>query len=162
MEFLFQNTIHLLKSNYFHLHFLISINTYCVFWCCKLFSIFLLYKLEIDKESLTLPYELSLTNFKMDKDPGTNNPASYESFVQLFSKDGATDHHIYMNNPLKFDGLTFYQASYFEVGPEQYGSVLSVNLDPGRPVKYFGSLLLVLGSMWHFLIRRKNYLDFQH
>ena len=43
----------------------------------------------------------------MDKDPGTNNPASYESFVQLFSRDGATDHHIYMNNPLKFDGTYF-------------------------------------------------------
>ena len=113
-------------------------------------------KIELQKDSLQLPYELSLTKFKMDKDPGTNSPASYESFVQLFSTEGPKDFHIYMNNPLKYDGLTFYQASYFEVGPSQYGSVLSVNYDPGRPIKYLGSLLLVLGAIWHFYLRRKK------
>ena len=65
------------------------------------------YKLELEKKSIRLPYELSLTKFKMDTDPGTNNPASYESFVQLFTDQGPQDHHIFMNNPLKFDGLTF-------------------------------------------------------
>ena len=61
-----------------------------------------------------------------------------------------------MNNPLKYDGLTFYQASYFEAAKDTYGSVLSVNLDPGRPIKYLGSLLLVLGAIWHFYLRRKK------
>ncbi len=114
------------------------------------------YKFELEKKSIRLPYELSLTKFKMDTDPGTNNPASYESFVQLFTDKGPQDHHIYMNNPLKFDGLTFYQASYFQVNQDTYGSVLSVNIDPGRPIKYLGSLLLVLGSIWHFVLRRKK------
>ena len=114
------------------------------------------YQIELNKKSIRLPYELSLTKFKMDTDPGTNNPASYESFVQLFTKEGPQDHHIFMNNPLKYDGLTFYQASYFQVNQDTYGSVLSVNLDPGRPVKYLGSLLLVLGSIWHFALRRKK------
>ena len=113
-------------------------------------------KLELEKKTLTLPYELSLTKFKMDTDPGTNSPASYESFVQLFSKKGPEDFHIYMNNPLKYDDLTFYQASYFDIGQGQYGSVLSVNYDPGRPIKYLGSLMLVLGSFWHFYLRRKK------
>ena len=114
------------------------------------------YKFELEKKSIRLPYELSLTRFKMDKDPGTNNPASYESFIQLFTSKGPQDHHIYMNNPLKYDGLTFYQASYFEVAQDTYGSVLSVNIDPGRPIKYLGSLLLVFGSIWHFALRRKK------
>ena len=60
-----------------------------------------------------------------------------------------------MNNPLKYDGFTFYQASYFKVG-EQHGSVLSANIDPGRPFKYLGSILLVLGSLWHYYLRRKK------
>ena len=113
-------------------------------------------KLELEKKSLTLPYELSLTKFKMDTDPGSNSPASYESFVQLFSRKGPEDFHIFMNNPLKYHDLTFYQASYFEVGQGQYGSVLSVNYDPGRPIKYLGSLMLVIGSFWHFYLRRKK------
>tara|TARA_B100000925_G_scaffold283286_1_gene257034 strand:+ start:49 stop:1665 length:1617 start_codon:yes stop_codon:yes gene_type:complete len=113
-------------------------------------------KLELEKKSLRLPYEVSLTRFKMDTDPGTNSPASYESFIQLFTKEGPSDHHLFMNNPLKYEGLTFYQASYFDTGQGQYGSVLSVNYDPGRPIKYLGSLLLTLGSFWHFYLRRKK------
>jgi hypothetical protein len=113
----------------------------------------------LGKKLLKLPYQISLNRFKMDKDPGTNNPASYESFVQLLDgrKEGkASEHHVYMNNPLQYDGMTFYQASYFPFGQEDFGSIFSVNFDPGRPLKYLGAILLVLGSIWHYVIRRKN------
>ena len=114
-------------------------------------------RVSLDKQKLMLPFEFILTNFKMDTDPGTNNPASYESFVQLFSgKEGSTNHHIYMNNPLKHAGFTFYQASYFKTDNSGYGSVLSANFDPGRIIKYLGSLILVLGTTWHYLIRRRK------
>lgn len=116
-------------------------------------------RFRIAQKELLLPYQIHLDRFKMDKNPGTNNPASYESFVTLL--DGRTsapgqEHHVFMNNPLKYDGFTFYQSSYFPIGQDEYGSVFSVNFDPGRPIKYFGSLLLVLGSIWHYLIRRKK------
>jgi len=118
-------------------------------------------KVSLQKQKLDLPFEFLLTNFKMDTDPGTNNPASYESFIQLFSgKEGSQNHHIYMNNPLKHAGFTFYQASYFKTENSGHGSVLSANFDPGRPIKYFGSLILVLGTMWHYLIRRKKKASF--
>ncbi len=111
---------------------------------------------EIAKKSLLLPYELVLDQFKMDTDPGTTNPASFESFVTLFKGNaGSTKHHIFMNNPLKHENFTFYQASYFQTNEGPYGSVLSVNFDPGRFWKYLGSLLLVLGSVWHFVLRKK-------
>ncbi len=114
-------------------------------------------KVSLQKQKLELPFEFLLTNFKMDTDPGTNNPASYESFVQLFSgNEGSKNHHIFMNNPLKHAGFTFYQASYFKTENSGYGSVLSANYDPGRPIKYLGSLILILGTMWHYLIRRKK------
>jgi hypothetical protein len=113
----------------------------------------------IIKSEKRLPYQFTLEKFKMDKNPGTNDPASYESFVSLL--DGrqniaSNTHHIYMNNPLKYDEFTFYQSSYFQLGPDLYGSALSVNYDPGRALKYFGSFLIVFGSIWHFYIRRKK------
>jgi len=111
---------------------------------------------EIIKKSINLPFEFNLTRFQMNKDPGTNNPASYESFVRLFTKDGPENHHIYMNNPLKHRGFTFYQASYFPVDDTNFGSVLSANVDQGRPIKYLGSLLLVLGAIWHFHLNKRN------
>jgi hypothetical protein len=103
-----------------------------------------------------MPFELVLTKFKMDKDPGTNNPASYESFVKLFTSNGSSEHHIFMNNPLKFSGFTFYQASYGQDDNGNYQSTLSVNVDQGRFLKYLGSLMLVFGSWWHFYINRRK------
>jgi len=109
--------------------------------------------INLGKSSFLLPFEFTLTRFKMDTNPGTMDPASYESFVRLFTSEGPSSHHIYMNNPLKHSGFTFYQASYFQDNNGGYGTVLSVNIDPGRPLKYLGSLLVVLGSIWHFVIR---------
>lgn len=111
---------------------------------------------QLARKSLTLPFEVTLDQFKMDTDPGTNNPASYESFVSLFKGNaGTSKHHVFMNNPMKHEAFTFYQASYFQTQQGPYGSVFSVNYDPGRFWKYLGSLLLVLGSLWHFVFRSK-------
>ena len=112
---------------------------------------------ELAKKTLPLPYEIILDQFKMDTDPGTQTPASFESFVTLFKgNEGSTKHHVFMNNPLKHENFTFYQASYFQTQEGPFGSILSVNFDPGRFWKYLGSLLLVLGSIWHYFLRRKH------
>jgi len=59
-----------------------------------------------------------------------------------------------MNHPLKFAGYTIYQSGFEE---DEKGapvaSVFSINKDPGRFVKSFGSLLFVLGSFVLFLRR---------
>ncbi|MDH4468064.1 MAG: cytochrome c biogenesis protein ResB [Bacteriovoracaceae bacterium] len=114
----------------------------------------ILWEATIAKEQKVLPFELRLSKFKMDNDPGTNNPASYESFVALREEENPGKHHVYMNHPLKHQQYTFYQASFFQT-EDGYGSVLSVNYDPGRFWKYLGSLLLVLGSFWHFVLRKR-------
>ncbi len=114
------------------------------------------HEFRVAQKEIKLPFEFSLNRFKMDKDPGTNSPASYESFVRLFTDKGPSIHHIYMNNPLKYSGFTFYQASYFQTRQGQYGSILSANVDPGRPFKYLGSLFLVFGSAWHYVLNRKK------
>lgn len=113
-------------------------------------------KISLTQDNFNLPFEITLNQFHMDKDPGTNNPASYESYVQVFSGDKIDLHKIYMNNPMKKENFTFYQASFFQNDDSSYGSVLSVNYDPGRIIKYLGSLLLVFGSIYHFVIRRKK------
>jgi hypothetical protein len=111
---------------------------------------------EVTKETLYLPFELAITQFKMEKDPGTTMPASYESFVKLFQGSGTSNHHIFMNNPLKVQGYTLYQASYSENQDGSYNSTLTVNVDQGRPLKYLGSLMLVLGAIWHFNLNKKK------
>ena len=53
-------------------------------------------------------------------------------------------------------GFTFYQASYSQDRQGNYISTLSVNVDPGRPFKYAGSLMLVFGSMWHYFLNYRK------
>lgn len=113
-------------------------------------------KLFLTKKSLTLPFEFVLTKFKMDKNPGTSSPASYESFVRLHETTGPSNHHVFMNNPLKTQGFTFYQASYSDIGNGEYSSTFSANVDQGRPLKYLGSLMLVLGALAHYLLNRRK------
>lgn len=106
----------------------------------------------IGNREIGLPFSMRLDRFKMDEVPGTGRPASYESFITVQDGNEQKKIHIFMNNPFKSNGYTFYQSSYFQDERGRYHSVLSVNKDPGRPIKYAGALLLVLAMIIHFLI----------
>lgn len=110
-----------------------------------------------------LPFVLRLDEFRLEMYPGKRAPKSYESHVTVFEpttttapSSGANSETravIQMNEPLKRAGFTLYQASYVPAMPRPTESILSVNRDPGRILKYGGSLLLVLGSVWLFTLR---------
>lgn len=105
---------------------------------------------------IPLRFGLSLEAFRMDKYQGTNRPATYESDVTTPDRRKIT---ISMNEPLKYDGYTFYQSSYqMNERGEPTISVLSVNKDPGRWVKYLGSMLIVLGSVILFYFKRVKWI----
>lgn len=92
-----------------------------------------------------LPFSLKLENFSKKDYPGTSTPYSYESLVRV--EGDHNEHVISMNEPLKTHGYTLYQSSYI-LNPGQIPiSVFSVNKDPGRPIKYLGSLIMCLGIL---------------
>ncbi len=103
-----------------------------------------------------LPFGVRLEKFKIDRYQGTMNPSEFSSVVSV---DGGgngeqiLNHPISMNEPLKYGGYMFYQASYVDGQPRPTTSIFSVNQDPGRWMKYSGSLLLVLGSIWLFMMK---------
>jgi hypothetical protein len=104
---------------------------------------------------VALPFGIRLDRFRIGKDPGTNQAATYESFVTVVDSAGAPldSARIAMNEPLKRGGFTFYQASFVQEDGRPATTVLSVNRDPGRAIKYFGSLLIVLSIAWYALER---------
>jgi len=83
-------------------------------------------------------------------------PASFESDVIL--KDDSTgsrrEVNISMNRPLQHRGFRVFQSGYQqpEGGPEI--SIFSVAKDPGIPLKYAGSIILVLGTLLMFYTRK--------
>lgn len=108
-----------------------------------------LYYVQFTKRQVDTGFDLLLKRFDIGYYPGTKRAKSYSSVVEVEGKE----HTISMNEPLHHGGFTFYQSSYeedAEGNPVQ--SVFSVNYDPGRWIKYLGSLMLVLGivSMFYF------------
>lgn len=94
-------------------------------------------------------FDMLLKKFEIGRYQGTFRAASYKSLVEV---PGLGEVEISMNEPLKHNGFTFYQASFIEDPntKEPVASVLSVNYDPGRWLKYLGSALVVLGALLMF------------
>lgn len=90
-----------------------------------------------------VPFSVTLTDFQLDRYPGSNSPSSYASEVQVNDGDTQFPFRIYMNNILSYKGYRLYQSSYDR---DELGTVLSVNKDkPGTTVTYIGYLLLAIG-----------------
>jgi cytochrome c biogenesis protein ResB len=103
---------------------------------------------------LVTDFKIQLENFKVGQYEGISMAKSYESQVRL---DGVgSPIVISMNDPLKHRGFTFYQSSFQE---DETGkptiSVLSVNQDPGRWVKYLGCIILISGIILLFSMRNQ-------
>jgi hypothetical protein len=101
---------------------------------------------------LDLGFPLTLKKFEIGHYQGTERASSYQSVVE---KPDHQEVLVSMNEPLKLNGFTFYQASFEkdEQG-KPVASVLSVNYDPGRWIKYLGSLMIVFGSIWLFYFKK--------
>lgn len=102
-----------------------------------------------------LGFEVKLLRAEQTLDPGTNQSASYTSYVQLTDQSRqveAVDRIVTMNQPLAHAGYKFFQTSLVPMDePDPHSlkpvcvSVLTVSRDPGLGLKYAGSSMLALG-----------------
>jgi hypothetical protein len=95
------------------------------------------------------PFAITLLDFSHDKYPGTDIPKNFSSRIRLKTDDGRGDREvlIFMNNPLRHAGLTFYQAS-FEKGDTV--SILQVVRNPGWVLPYVSCVMMGLGLLVQF------------
>jgi hypothetical protein len=119
------------------------------------------FEISYSPKRLMLPFAVRLDHFTVDRYQGTRNPAAYSSKVTILDdrigSGGSFSQVISMNEPLEYRGITLYQASYEDAMPRPVTSIFSVNQDPGRRLKYIGSLLIVFGSIWLFAVKyRRN------
>jgi len=93
---------------------------------------------------ITLPFSITVNDFQLERYPGSMSPASYASEVVLTDDADKLKmpFRIYMNHILDYKGYRFFQSSY---DPDEKGTVLSVNNDPGKLPTYLGYLLLAIG-----------------
>jgi hypothetical protein len=96
------------------------------------------------------PFELTLQKFSHDRYAGTEIPKNFSSNLRLKTPDGQDDRDvlIYMNNPLRYAGFTFYQAS-FEPGNDRV-TILQVVRNPSWLIPYIACTLMTLGLLVQF------------
>jgi hypothetical protein len=102
------------------------------------------------------PYSLTLLDFTHDKYPGTEIPKNFSSRVRVENPltGENTEKLIYMNNPLRYDGATFYQSSF---DTDNQGSVLQVVRNPSWLTPYLSCVLVSVGLVVQFMIHLVPY-----
>jgi cytochrome c-type biogenesis protein CcsB len=102
-----------------------------------------------------LPFSIKLNDFQLDRYPGSMAPSSYASEVTVIKENGKTyDYRIFMNRTMNEGNFLFFQSSYF---PDESGTILSVNNDPGKWPTYFGYFLLTLGLLLNFFDKKSRF-----
>ena len=97
-----------------------------------------------------VPYSLTLEKFSHDIYPGTDIPKNFSSKVRI-NPPGDGDGRevlIYMNNPLRYAGLTYFQASF----DGDHTTVLQVVRNPSWLAPYIACGAIALGLVIQFLI----------
>ena len=99
-----------------------------------------------------LDFSLTLVDLKWEKYQGTEIPKNFQSRVIVEDRDESRTAEIYMNNPLRKGGQTFYQ---YQMNQNQLGAtaqtVLQVVKNPNWRTAYIGCLLVALGLVYQFL-----------
>jgi hypothetical protein len=109
------------------------------------------YQLHLRPTRLYKPFSMHLVEFKHDKYPGTDIPKNFSSRIRLQRPDTGESREvlIYMNNPLRYAGETYYQAGF---DPDNQGTVLQVVHNPSWLTPYFSCVLVGIGLTVQFLM----------
>lgn len=120
------------------------------------------YRLSMRFKRTYKPYSLELKDFKKEDYVGTSTPRNFQSDVVLKdpTRNVERDVKIWMNNPLRFAGETFYQSSFFQdpaTGKE--GTVLSVVTNTGWLIPYVSCMIVAIGMLAHFTMTLSRFLN---
>lgn len=103
------------------------------------------------------PFSLTLLEARHDKYKGTEIPRNFSSRVRVRQPATGEDREvlIYMNNPLRYGGFTFYQYQMaadeaVRMRGQKPTSTLQVVQNPGWLMPYLACTLVSAGLLWQF------------
>jgi hypothetical protein len=121
------------------------------------------WKLGMRFEREYLPYSVQLLKTTHEKYRGTETPKDFRSRVRLENNKTGENREvdIYMNNPLRYEGLTFFQHQMgrTEIDGGVGTSTLQVVKNPAWLSPYFGCVVLTVGMTWQFLLHLTRFVN---
>jgi ABC-type transport system involved in cytochrome c biogenesis permease subunit len=113
------------------------------------------------------PYTVNLIDVRRDDYIGTTTPMNYSSDIRLVDPSRKTDvkqHidvkvHIWMNNPLRYAGETFYQSGHY-VDPRtgKESTTLQVVTNTGWMIPYVSCMIVAVGMLAQFWLTLLRFL----
>lgn len=118
------------------------------------------YGLELRFKRYQKPYQITLLDVRKDDYIGTTMPRNYSSQIRLTdaSRDMEFETKIWMNNPLRYAGETFYQSGYSPGGGRGETSTFQVVKNRGWMIPYVSCMILATGMLAHFFIALVRFL----
>jgi cytochrome c biogenesis protein ResB len=109
----------------------------------------------VSGEQRELPFTVYCKSFDQILYPGISTTRMFRSQVLAWSPQGGDTvaWDVVLNHPLVMDGYKISQASWIELGGGRQATVLGVAYDPGIPLMYAGSILLVVGMIGIFFLK---------
>lgn len=108
------------------------------------------FHLSLRPQRLYKPFSMELLEFRHERYPGTQIPKDFSSMIRLTNaKNGEQrEVRIYMNNPLRYGGETYYQSSYDR---DEKGTILQVVRNPGWLTPYLACVVISAGLVAQFM-----------
>ncbi len=108
-----------------------------------------------ERKTLNLGFKIKLDRFIMNMYPGSRQPSSYKSYVEVIDHNTHFKYCIHMNHILQYRGYRFYQMSY---DPDGKGTILSVSHDEaGMWISYLGYFLLGMGFFASMFYKKSRF-----
>jgi hypothetical protein len=109
------------------------------------------YQMALQFKRYYKPYSIGLVKFSHDKYKGTDTPKNFASRIRLVNPQSNEDREVLikMNNPLRYEGTTYYQAGFDKVRPDV--TILEVVTNPGWLTPYLACVLVAAGMIIQFM-----------
>lgn len=107
------------------------------------------WQMAIRQARLYHPFSIKLIDFSHDRYLGTNVPKNFSSKIRLLNPATSEDREdvIYMNHPLRYQGLTFYQSGFAN---DDTTTILQVVKNPVWTLPYISCAMVSAGLLWVF------------
>jgi hypothetical protein len=120
-----------------------------------------IFTIDMRKRLWAMPFDLRLDQFNAEFHPGTSRPAKFVSQVTRLENGGEAKVTIQMNEPMRYEGLTFFQASYGPPGAgpnDKMYSVFEVVKNPADKWPEYSLYIVTLGLLIHFVMKLVSFL----
>lgn len=120
-----------------------------------------IFTVDMRKRLWPMPFTLQLDKFTAAFHPGTMRPSKFVSNVTRIENGGEAKVTVQMNEPMRYEGLTFFQASYGPPGAgpgDKMYSVFEVVRNPADKWPEYSLWIVAFGMAVTFLIKLGSFL----